>query len=125
MAKTMKEIKRRLRELAADPGQPGARAEAARLRGELMRARQKQDVTDMEGPANRTTAHRQNSDQAARSDQEGGEAAPKRPKKWSPRRPADPMAEDEVDADGKIMWGNDDVSGWPPELRRRRTIWRW
>ncbi|MEU7579144.1 hypothetical protein AB0B50_16260 [Streptomyces sp. NPDC041068] len=34
-----KKIKRRLREIAADPGQPGARAEVQRLRGSLRRAR--------------------------------------------------------------------------------------
>ncbi|WP_405581441.1 hypothetical protein [Streptomyces sp. NBC_01092] len=34
-----KTIKRRLRELAADPGQPGAAAEIQRLRGELLRER--------------------------------------------------------------------------------------
>ncbi|WP_432019154.1 hypothetical protein [Streptomyces sp. 1222.5] len=35
----LKTIRRRLRELAADPGQPGAKAEAQRLRGELLRQR--------------------------------------------------------------------------------------
>ncbi|MFJ6895640.1 hypothetical protein [Streptomyces hokutonensis] len=96
---TIPEIKKRLRELRADPGAEGATAEIQRLRGELVRARQKRDVTDME-------------------------ASPQRPKKWAPRRPADSLAEDATDEDGKVMWGRDDVSGWPPELRARRTIYR-
>lgn len=42
----LKTIKRRLRELAADPGQPGARAELQRLRGELRREQHRADVAD-------------------------------------------------------------------------------
>ena len=95
----LKTIKKRLRELRADPGTEGATAEIQRLRGELTRLRQARDVADMERPATP-------------------------PKRWSPRRPADSLAEDARDKDGKIMWGNDDVSGWPPELRARRAIYR-
>ncbi|MFI5880183.1 hypothetical protein [Streptomyces sp. NPDC051554] len=96
----LKTIKKRLRELRADPGTEGATAEIQRLRGELTRLRQARDVADMQAP-------------------------PKPPKRWTPRRPADPMGGDEVDEDGKIMWGRDDVSGWPPELRsRNRTVYR-
>ncbi len=56
---TIPEIKKRLRELRADPGADGATAEIQRLRGELVRARQAQDVSDMQGPANRRMTHRQ------------------------------------------------------------------
>ncbi|MFF0015211.1 hypothetical protein [Streptomyces sp. NPDC005374] len=95
----LKAIKKRLRELRADPGAEGATAEIQRLRGELVRAKQAQDVKDMEAP-------------------------PKRPKRWSPRRPSDSLAEDATDEDGRIMWGNDDVTNWPAELRARRVMWR-
>ncbi|MFJ3772480.1 hypothetical protein ACIPX0_12370 [Streptomyces sp. NPDC090075] len=95
----LKAIKKRLRELRADPGTEGATAEIQRLRGELTRLRQTRDVADMEAP-------------------------PKKPMRWAPRRPTDSLAEDATDEQGRIMWGNDDVSGWPPELRRRRMIWR-
>jgi len=37
----LKTIRKRLRELTADPGQPGATAEVQRLRGALARARRK------------------------------------------------------------------------------------
>lgn len=99
MDPTIDELKAQLRELRADPRRPGARAEAQRLRGALARARQKRDVEDMEAPPQR--------------------------RKWAPRRPTDSLAEDATDEQGRIMWGNDDVSGWPPELRSRRTaLWR-
>lgn len=96
---TIPEIKKRLRELRADPGTDGATAEIQRLRGELTRLRQAQDVSDREAP-------------------------PKRPKRWSPRRPSDSLAEDATDEDGRIWWGNDDVTNWPAELRSRRMMWR-
>ncbi|WP_330282097.1 hypothetical protein [Streptomyces sp. NBC_00588] len=50
----LKKIKKRLRELRADPGQAGATAEIQRLRGELTRARQAQDVADMSAAARRS-----------------------------------------------------------------------
>ncbi|MER7799101.1 hypothetical protein ABTX71_02095 [Streptomyces parvulus] len=40
MAMTLKQIRARLRELTADPGRPGAKAEAQRLRGEAARLKQ-------------------------------------------------------------------------------------
>ncbi|EPD65602.1 MULTISPECIES: hypothetical protein [unclassified Streptomyces] len=103
-----KAIKRRIRELRAHLGQPGARAAIQRLIGELTRAKQAQDVADMQGPANRRTAHRQNSDHPRDPD--------------LPRRLDEPITGRETKE--PIMWVNDDVSGWPSELRRRRWIWR-
>jgi len=43
----LKAIKRRLRDIAADPGQPGAAAEVQRLRGAARRAQRDADVADM------------------------------------------------------------------------------
>ena len=98
----LEEIKRRLRELGSEPGQPGTRAEIQRLRGEYTRARQAKRSADQPDTADERTAHRQSSD--------------------LPRRLDEPITGRETKE--PIMWGNDDVSGWPPELRRRRWIWR-
>ncbi|WP_405906345.1 hypothetical protein OG742_11405 [Streptomyces sp. NBC_00828] len=64
----LKAIKRRLRELRADPGQPGARAEIQRLIGELRRAAQARDVADMTDPASR----RSGPDEAVPTDRASG-----------------------------------------------------
>ncbi|WP_210587129.1 hypothetical protein [Streptomyces sp. GESEQ-35] len=99
----LKAIKRRLRELRADPGAEGATGEAQRLIGELARARQARDVGDMERPASRRTAPRQEREDGGSGDHvipsQDGMPAPE---------PTPP-----------VMVGNDDVSGWPPELRAR------
>ena len=106
MTKSLKGIKRRLRELRTNPGQPGARAEIQRLIGELTRAAQAKNITDMQGPASRTTAPRQSPSDL-------------------PRRPGDPITgREDVDPKKPIMLGNDDVSSWPPELRSRARLWR-
>src|SRR4051812_16255613 len=99
----LEEIKRQLRELRADPGQPGTRAKIQRLRGEYARAKQARDVAD-------------------RSDTE---APPQRPKKWSPRRPADVPDEDATDEEKTFRWGNDVIpASWASAVRARRSIWR-
>ncbi|MCI3238217.1 hypothetical protein [Streptomyces spinosisporus] len=104
-------IKKRLRELRADPRRPGARAEAQRLLGEVTRARQKQDVADMQGPADRRTAHRQNSDHPVPKDHE--------------TRRDQPASEDPADGERTIRWGNDHVpKSWDQAVRARRSIWR-
>ncbi|MEV2227011.1 hypothetical protein AB0H69_00310 [Streptomyces phaeochromogenes] len=91
----LKAIKKRLRELKADPSQPGTTAEAQRLRGELARMAQRRDVADMQGEPNRRSTHTQERDARGASDVE----TPK---------------------DREPVWiGNDDVSGWPIELRER------
>ncbi|MEV6542290.1 hypothetical protein [Streptomyces sp. NPDC051665] len=119
MTTDLKAIKRRLRDLRSNPGQPGARAEMQRLIGELTRAQQARDVSDMTGPANRTTAQRQSGE--APRDQ-----APRDPD--LPRRLDQPITGRETSEPSgsrePIMWGNDDVSSWPPELRSRRRVWR-
>ncbi|WP_020121809.1 hypothetical protein [Streptomyces canus] len=61
----LKAIKKRLRELRTDPGQPGATAEAQRLRGELARAVQARDVADMQSPAARRSRPGQERDRDA------------------------------------------------------------
>ncbi|MEU0967866.1 hypothetical protein ABZ357_21405 [Streptomyces sp. NPDC005917] len=116
-----KAIKRRLRELRADPGQPGARVEIQRLIGELRRAAQARDVTDMQGPANRRTAHRQERDHAggdtsALSDEEAAERWRRRRLTGSNRRLGESIAQH---PDGLSDQDREAMKTWPTELRAR------
>ncbi|UXX95809.1 hypothetical protein N7U49_35460 [Streptomyces sp. AD2-2] len=119
---TIPEIKKRLRELRADPGADGATAEIQRLRGELVRARQAQDVSDMQGPANRRMTHRQSgaaddegSGDETLSDREAAEQWRRRRLERSNRRlgesiaPGADLSEQDREA----------IKTWPPELRAR------
>lgn len=90
----LREIKRRLRELRADPGAPGAAAEAQRLRGELTRAAQ---------TPSRWTAPRQESDAASPPP--------------GPRRPEESLAGDPTD--GLSEADRAAVATWPSSLRGR------